>query len=102
MSINLLKTELNFLGNKFKEYEAETNKKCKFESYLNDLLQMNSMQNLLEKYKDIQKKDSSFTLCNINDKLIKDVESMKTTMVFCIEERTSQALNQFRRKKLAV
>lgn len=102
MSINILKSELNFLGSKFKEYEAETHKKCKFESYLNDLLQMDSMQNLLEKYKDIQKKDSSFTLCNVNDKLIRDVESMKTTMVFCIEEKISQALNQFRIKNLAV
>lgn len=100
MSLVLLKSKLNFLGNKFREYEAETSKRCKFESYLSDLLQMDSMPELLEKYEDIQKKDSSFTLCNVNDRLIKNVNSMKTTMIFCIEEKMSQSLNQFRIKRV--
>ena len=63
---------------------------------------MKSMQKLLGKYKDIQESDATFTLCNVNDKLIKDVESMKTTMVFCIEEKMSQALDQFRTAQIAI
>ncbi len=102
MSLVLLKTKLNFIDNKFREYEEETSKRCRFQGYLSDLLKMDSMPELLEKYEDIQKKDSSFTLCNVNDRLIKNVNSMKTTMVFCIEEKMSQALNQFRIKHVAV
>ena len=99
MGENLLNNELDFIDKKFREYEAETHRRCKFEKYLSEMLQTDTMQDLMNKYKDIQHDDVSFTLCNVDDKLIKDVDSMKTTIVFCIESKMSQVLNQFRLTK---
>jgi hypothetical protein len=96
MSSEFLKSELNFIDKKFQEYKAATNHQCKFEKYLNEMLQMDSIQTLIDKYKHIRQEDDTFTLCNVNDKQIKNVDSLKTTIVFCIEEKVSQALNTFR------
>lgn len=96
MSNTILDNELIFLKKKFKELHDETKKTCKFEAYLQELLTAQSVECFNEKYQAIHTKDTSFTLKNINDRLIKSLESLKTTTIFCIEAQVDQIMRQVR------
>lgn len=101
MSNTLLTNELDYLQEKFKTFHNETRKTCRFEAYLQELLTAKSIECFNKKYQDIQSKDESFTLRNINDKLIKSLDSLKTTTIFCIEAQVDQIMRKSRLTKQA-
>lgn len=96
MSNTILDNELTFLKQKFKAFHDETKKTCRFEKYLQELLTAESVECFNEKYQAIHTQDTSFTLRNINDRLIKNLEGLKTTTIFCIEAQVDQIMRQFK------
>ena len=93
MANTLLEHRLSLLEDKLRLFESETRKPSKFENYLHELLHVSSVDEFMEKYYGIQQKDEGFTLENINDKMINDIESLKLTMVFSIEQKIQLILH---------